>query len=421
MEGRLEKDNILYVVGIGPGNPEYIYPAARKVIEGCDLLIGGRRNLNLFRGLQKEEKEIGGNLEEVRQFIAGNAGSKTMVVLASGDTGLFSIAGYLKKQLAGLRLEIFPGISSLQYLCARIGESWEDCHIVSLHGRRTENICDAARRYGKVAVFTGGGSSPAVVCRELLAGGLRHVRVVVGEKLSYEEERIMEGTPKEIDGMEFDSLSILLLKRTGLPEKAARVWEYETGGIPDELFLRGEVPMTKEEVRAAALSKLRLKEDSVLFDIGAGTGSVAIECGLLMKQGHVYAIEKEKDALELIRRNIEKFGVGNVKVVEGTAPGSLKGLPVPDRVFIGGSGGRMEEILDFIAATGGRRLRVVANLIVLENACELIKGLEKRGFCNMDIACIAISRGRQAGEGHMLQALNPVYIISAELSGEGNE
>jgi precorrin-6Y C5,15-methyltransferase (decarboxylating) CbiT subunit len=231
--------------------------------------------------------------------------------------------------------------------------------------------------------------------------------------------------------MEFNSLSVMLIENgqsTGRSGSAgghaaveretagehAAVWDYATAGIPDDLFIRGDVPMTKEEVRSVTVSKLRLREDSVLYDIGAGTGSVSIECGLRMKHGWIYAIEKEKDALELIRKNIDRFGTENVTVVEGEAPEALDGLPEADRVFIGGSGGSMEGILDRVSGTGSRPLRVVVNAVVLENAYAAMEGLRKRGFHSLDVVCMSVSRGKPVGGGHLMQALNPVYIISAE-------
>ncbi len=406
--------NKLFIVGIGPGNPEYVYPAAQRVIDASDVLMGGRRNLELFRHLNKEELVIGSRLQEIERYILENIGKKAMTVLASGDPGIFSITGFLKSRLGNIEMEVFPGISSLQYLCAKINKSWEDSRILSLHGREGADIADAVEKYRKVAVFTGGASSPVGVCRELLARGMGHVRVTVGEKLSYPEERIVEGLPEDICRLEFDTLSIMLLESAGNTARPVPAWDYETGGIPDEMFIRGEVPMTKEEVRAVTLARLRLRGDSVVYDIGAGTGSVSVECGLKAKSGRVYAVEKEQDAVELIKRNIERFGLRNVTVVEGEAPEVLEGLPQPDRIFIGGSGGSMEGILDRISRIEGTGLRVVINAVVLETACEAMKILGAKGFRDIDIVNIAVSRGRPVGGRHMLQALNPVYIISAE-------
>lgn len=449
--------NKLYIIGIGPGDKDYIYPAANKRIEESDVLIGGRRNLDLFLHLEKEEVIIKDKLADIARYILENVDKKKMAVLASGDPGVFSISEYLKSKLGDMEMLVYPGISSFQYLCAKIHKSWDDAFIASLHGRELHNLSDVVKKHGKVILFTGGSSSPASVCSELVRDGLGDVKVTVGEKLSYPEERIVTGSPDQIGRLEFDSLSIMLLENpfpdatlhqlrnftpgqpreftaTGQPQDFAAAgqpqeftangqpreftavgqpWEFATPGIPDELFVRGDVPMTKEEIRAAALSKLRLREDSVVYDIGAGTGSVSIECGLTAKRGKVYAIEKEQDALALIRANVLKFKPGNVTIVDGTAPDILAGLPKPDRIFIGGTDGRMDSILDWVAKID-HRIRIVVNAVAVETACEALEGLNGRGFGNIDITGVSVSKGRLAGKKHLMQAQNPIYIISAE-------
>ncbi len=406
-------DNKLYIIGIGPGDKNYIYPAANKLIEASDVLIGGRRNLDLFLHLEKEEVVIGNNLAGIERYMLKHIGKKKMAVLASGDPGVFSISEYLKNRLVDVELLVYPGISSLQYLCAKINKSWDDIFIASLHGRELNNLTNIVKNHGKVILFTGGASSHVHVCRELISSGLGDVTVTIGEKLSYPEERIVTGSPEEMAKLEFDSLSIMLVEHPGKGLAIKQVWEMATPGIPDELFVRGDVPMTKEEIRAVALSKMRLREDSVVYDIGAGTGSISIECGLIVKKGRVYAVEKKKDALALIRENVLKFGLGNVKVVEGVAPDILMDLPKPDRIFIGGTDGRMDSILDW-AAEMNHQIRIVVNAVAIETAGEAIAGLNSRGFRDIDIAGVSVSKGRLVGRKHMMQALNPIYIISAE-------
>lgn len=409
--------NKLFIIGIGPGNEEYIYPAARKYIESGDILVGGKRNLELFHSLQKEEVVIGSSLEPIVRFIRDNIDTKRIVVLASGDPGIFSIAEYVKKHLCGVEMEVYPGISSLQYLCARVGKRWEDIFIVSLHGRECKDVNTILHTHGKVAIFTGGSSSPDGICRELARHGFGNAAVIVGENLSYPDERIVTGFPEDIAKMEFGSLSLMLVENPAAKKAQSPAWEYETSGIPDEMFIRGEVPMTKEEVRSVTLSKLRLREDSVVYDVGAGTGSVSIECALRMKHGRVYAIEKEQNALELIRANILKFGLNNITLVEGVAPYILHRLPEPDRIFIGGTGGSMEDILDWIFHLSGD-VRIVINAVAIESAYEALAGLQKQGCKEVEITCVSVARGRTAGKKHLMQALNPVYIISGEKSSD---
>lgn len=409
-------NNKLYILGIGPGDKDLVCPAAEKLIGKSDVIIGGRRNLQLFAHTNKEKLEIGNNLNEIYDYIVKNIGSKIISVLASGDPGIFSIMEYLKNKLEDVEIEVVPGISSFQYLCSKLKLSWHDCLIASLHGREKDDLIEVLKNNKKVLLFTGGTSSPQEICRRLMADGLKEVTITVGENLSYPEERIITEKPEVIADMVFDSLSIMLVQNDLKEKDPGLVWNYTTSGIPDDMFIRGDVPMTKEEVRAVTLSKLRLKEQHVVYDIGAGTGSVSIECGLKCKKATVYAVEKEEDALELIRKNREKFCLNNIQIIAGEAPGVIIGLPPPDRVFIGGTCGKIEDILDWILSYR-KPVRVVANAVAIESVYEVIKGFEEKGFTEIDVTCLSVAKGRAAGGKHLMQALNPIYIISGECGG----
>ncbi len=178
----------------------------------------------------------------------------------------------------------------------------------------------------------------------------------------------------------------------------------------DEWFIRGKVPMTKSEVRAVSISRLELAPDSVLWDVGAGTGSVSVEASFLLPEGQVYAVEKNPQAVELIRKNREKFGRDNLTVVPGDAPGALGQLPDPTHVFLGGSGGRMGEILD-LAMGRNPRVRVVINTISLESLGEAVSWLERRKISG-EIVSLQTARGRRAGRYHLMEGQNPVYVIA---------
>lgn len=407
---------VVHIVGMGPGSGEWIHPAAWRCLEDSDVLIGGKRNLEAVEGLDREKRVIGNNLEEIASFIAANAHTKRIAVLVSGDPGIYSLLGYLKAKLNGVEIEVLPGISSLQYLCSRLHMNWNDMSIVSVHGRQEDNLAEIVRRHPKVAIFTGGEHSPGRICKELLEKGVRNARVAVGENLSYPEERIVQGTLKEIAGMTFESLAIMAVWAEKEGDDGLKAWEYRTPGIPDDLFLRGSVPMTKEEVRAVSLAKLRLSRNSVVYDIGAGTGSIAVECGLLCTGGKVFAIERNAEAVDLIEQNIGKFGLENVSVTTGYAPEALNGLPRPDRVFIGGTGGNMETILGWLAREC-TSVRVVANAVTLESAYEAVKGMEAQGFDGIEIVNVAVTRSRKVGDKHLMQAVNPVWVISGERNG----
>lgn len=405
----------LWVIGIGPGDRDYIYPRALNIIEKSNVLIGGKRNLELFSHLDKEQVPVGNNLEAIVSYISNNIREKSIAVLATGDPGIYSISEYLKEGLKDVELEVLPGISSLQYLCSKLRLAWHDIYITSLHGREVEDLADLIRSKKKVAVFAGGKCTPDAICRELVQKGVKGLKISVGENLSYPNERIIVGSPDEIGRMQFESLSIMIIEHNDVNKSGVVLphWKYTTHGIPDDMFIRGDVPMTKEEVRAVSLSRLRLNADSLVYDIGAGTGSVSVECGLQCTKGKVFAIEKEADAVELVKANCIKFGLTNVEVIHGAAPDAFIGLPSPNRVFIGGSAGNMEEILKQVTRFGNP-VRVVINSVTIESTYEALQGLENCGFNEIDIVSVSISRGRAAGGRHLMQALNPVYVISGE-------
>lgn len=403
----------LYVVGVGPGSRELVNPSAISLIERSDVLIGGKRNLEMFEELHKEKMVIGNNLVSVCEYILNNIDIKRIAVLATGDPGIFSITEYLKDNLTGVEIEVVPGISSIQYLCSRMKLSWHDMYIVSLHGKDKINLYNIIKDNKKVAVFTGGINTPDSICRELYHKGITNASVTVGENLSYPEERIISGTISEIGNMSFGSLSIMVIEYQHESISYEQIWNYTVPGIPDEMFIRGNVPITKEEVRTISISKLRLRKDNIVLDIGAGTGSISIECGLRCTNGIIYAVEKNPEAVNLIEKNISKFNLSNIKVIEGEAPGVLEVLPQPDRIFIGGSSGNMDSIIEWVCRLDSKP-RVVANAVTIESAYEVIESFRKRRFENMEIINVGVSRGRSIGQKHLMQALNPVYIISAE-------
>lgn len=409
-------NNKLYVAGVGPGANEFVLPIVRNLVDQSEVIIGGQRNLELFAVEGKETVVIKNNLDEICSYIAAHLQQKKIIVLASGDPGIYGIASYLQKKLPGIEMEIIPGVSSLQYLCAKLKISWEDIYITSLHGRKINNLASIISKNQKTAVFTGDGFQAQDVCRLLLKEGLDEVTVAVGENLSYAKERIISGKPYELAKMEFDALSLMII----LNEAYRQVpkWEYRTPGIPDERFIRGRVPLTKEEIRTVALSKLRLKEDSIICDIGAGTGSMAIECALLCPQGSVYAVEKNTEAIDLIQKNAHNFGMKNLKIIAGEAPLALQGLEDVDRVFVGGSGGAMAEILNW-AANLKKDVKVVVNAITIESLATALESLKKENFKKIELTQLFVAKGKKVADKNLMEALNPVYIISAEKAEAG--
>lgn len=397
-----------YIVGMGPGDPSYRYPLVQQVIAQADVLIGGARLLEEYKALQKRMIPITGSLSPIVDYIAAHWKQESIVVLASGDTSLFSIRAYLQKTLPEVPFCVLPGISSLQYLLARRNVNLNEVKIITLHGSNAVNLRDTVARNRAVAIFTGGENSPQAIAARLCTMPFADLTVTVGEKLSYPDERVVTASPAQIAQMEFESLSLMLVENA---DPAARPWPYAASGLPDEVFLRGKAPMTKSEIRAVIAAKLRLREDSQVVDIGAGTGSVTVEAALTASQGHVWALEREAEAAALCRQNAERFALDNVTVIEGSAPESLPALPQVDRVFIGGSGGRMEEIIARFAA---QPVRMVISAITVESVSEALTALEKYGFQELEIVQIAAARSKKAGSKHLMMGLNPITILSGE-------
>lgn len=256
-----------------------------------------------------------------------------------------------------------------------------------------------------VFFLTGGAETPATLCAALTAAGLGDAHALVGENLGTPDEKIHFGTAQELAGQAFASLSVLLVEHAVHPE-------HRTPGLPDEAFIRGEVPMTKQEVRAAALAKLAVRPADTLWDVGAGTGSVSVELALAAPQGHVYAVECEPDACALIRRNREKFAAWNLSLIEGRAPAALEALSAPDAVFIGGTKGSMAAVVDTVLAKNANA-RICIAAIALESLSAAITALTAHGL-SAEVTQLAVSRTRPAGRLHLLTANNPIFLITGE-------
>ena len=400
------------VVGIGPGSTGGMTQEVRDAIANADCLIGAKRMLEavaqpgqaVFAAIAPGD--IAAHITAHREF-------RRFAVVMSGDTGFFSGTKKLLPLLASCRVRVLPGLSSLSCLCARLGKSYEDVKLVSLHGRE-RSIARDVRANGKVFALVGGEKGINNLCRSLCEAGLGHVQVSIGEKLSYPDEKVTTGTAAELAEGCYETLSAALIENDA-PDAVV------THGLPDEAFLRGEgadgvVPMTKSEVRTVCLSKLRLTENAVCWDIGAGTGSVAIEMALQARNGQVYAIERKEAAVELLRQNKERFGADNLTVVSGLAPEACRDLPAPTHAFIGGSSGNMKEIITLLLEKNPA-VRIVATAIALESVGELTDCLHSFGFAETEVVSMSIAKSRKAGRYNLMTGNNPIYIFTLQNGG----
>lgn len=410
----------VHIVGMGPGTSALMTLEAKALVEAADLVVGAPRlleGLALDGGTQAASAITS---SDICAALASHPGFSCAVVAMSGDIGMFSgargLAARLRAELGeGVEVTSTPGISSMQCLAAALDRPWQGWRFRSAHGVALD-IVREVRRGGELFCVTGGaGNSVAQICARLAEAGLGDVQVSAGERLGYPEQRVVRSCARDLAQEDFDSLSVILVD---CPERDAEVsWPWATAGIADELFVRGKVPMTKQEVRALAVSKLKVREGDVIWDIGAGTGSVSVECALLSRTGEVVAVERKPEACELTRENARRFGAGNVRVVPGAAPEALDGAPAPDAVFVGGSTGALAGVLDRARALNPR-VRVCVSAITVETLAQATELLAGEGWEGFEVVQVQASRADKLGRYHLMRAQNPVFLMSAQAAGE---
>lgn len=393
------------LIGMGSGQPENLTLQGLAALRQADLILGARRLLAVLPAGCTENRAAAYRPDEVAELLQ-TSGAENAVLVYSGDTGFYSGASAMMEKLEalGVRARVLPGLSSIQLLAAALGRSWQGWNLVSAHGRTCDPVAECMQ--GRPTFFlTGGSEDPATLCAQLAAEGFGDVQAVVGQCLGTPEEKIFRGSVKELAAGRFNSLSVLLVE-------AAEVLPCRAPGLPDEAFERGDVPMTKQEVRAAVLAKLAVRPEDILWDVGAGTGSVSVELALAAPRGRVYAVECRPEGCALIKANREKFRTRNLVLVEGLAPAALSDLPAPDAVFIGGSKGSLAAIVD-AALDKNPDVRICVSAIALESLSAAVAALTAKGR-TVQVSQIAVSRARAVGGLHLMMAQNPIYLITGE-------
>lgn len=399
------------LVGMGMGGHGGLTRDAHAALAKADVILGAERLVEALR----RSGEYGAAMivealpEAVAARIDDNKEWADVCVALSGDVGFYSAATRLRDLLRDHEVTAICGISAPQYFAARLGRPWQDFRLVSAHGRDCDVLAEALN-HRAVFFLTGTTMTAQAVLNELCQAGLGDARATVGENLSSPDEAIVAGTANELVGRTYAPLSVVLVENDRTFVRDSR-----SAGIEDEAFARGKAPMTKREVRAVALSLLAPGERSVLWDVGAGTGSVAVEMALAARRGRVFAVERDSDACDLLRRNRLAFGVYNMTPVPGSAPDALAPLPPPDAAFVGGSGGSLPAI---VAAILGKNpsARIVISAVTLETLSLAVDVFRREGIAAPDVRQIAATRTVRRGSHTMFDAVNPVFLIS----GGGN-
>ena len=392
------------LIGIGMGTPSGMTVEAAEAVKNADLLIGAERMLaaagNTDRPFYKEY-----DAQRIADYIRTHPEYTRVAVLLSGDIGFFSGAKRLYEALEKCCCELrsICGISSVVYFCGKLHLAWEDVCLKSVHGRKA-NLVGAVRTHEKTFTILSGADSTAHLCRELQEYGLSHVQVYIGERLGYPEEKITSGSPKELENGSYDGLCVALIENPGY-----------FGGVracvEDNEFLRGKAPMTKSELRSLSVAKLQLTKNAVIYDVGAGTGSVSVEMALQAVDGCVYAVERKEEACNLIEKNKRNFGTPNVEVVHGLAPEAMKDLPMPTHAFIGGSAGNLKEIMECLLEKNPQ-IRMVINTVTLETIGEVMDCVKTLPVTEEEIMSVSIAKAKELGRYHLMTGQNPVYIVT---------
>ena len=402
-----QKKRTISCIGIGMGTLDTLTHEAAETIRNADILFGAKRILesvehmpDLLRDDQERVEEY--RSAQIAEYLSTRPNLTRIVILMSGDVGFYSGARLVQDAFPDEKIDYYCGISSVVYFASKVPTAWQDAKLLSAHGRSL-NLLNCVQRYPKIIMIVSGVEDVRAICQELVEAEMTYVHVTVGTNLSYPEETVTSGTPEDFLQAETTGLHIMLLEN---PQANHII----VPGMSDETFVRGKVPMTKEEIRILSVAKLQLTEDSIVYDVGAGTGSVSMECARLCTNGTVYAVERNPEGIALIRENSKKLRLSNVKAIEGLAPEALMDLPAPTHAFIGGSAGNMGEILDVLRAKNPS-VRIVINTIALESISEVMQLLKERGY-DADIVQISAAKSRVLGRYHMMTGLNPVYIIT---------
>ena len=398
------------LIGIGDNGQESLLPQYRQWITDCEVLVGGERVLDFFPGFTGEKIVIKGGLSTLVEKLAKE--TRKTVILASGDPLFYGIGGYLAKKLT---IEVYPYMSSIQLAFSKMGESWQDAYVTSIHGRPIKGLAQKIDGKKKVALLTDADNNPNALARYLKHFGMTEYRAFVAENLQGVDEKFGWYSLDEMEEAQFSSLNVVILQQTSAPKRYAL-------GIDDEEFSQRKPDkglITKKEIRVLSLQAMQLQKDSTIWDVGTCTGSMAIEAGKLAPEGQVYAVEKNAPDLENCLQNQQKFRV-DITAIHSKAPAGLEQFPDPDAIFIGGTGGEMVELLQLCCERLKPNGRIVLNAATIENLYKAVEAFKACGFA-VEILQAQLARSKPILDMTRFVPLNPIFIISAYRKEENHE
>ena len=392
----------LWLVGGGSGQPDYLLPLAKQVLEQVDCVIASERFLKLAAGKKQiPMKQLSVLLEQLPTLLE----TDSVAILVSGDPLLYSFYRTVRNRYPDWEITVIPGVGSLQLLGAKFGLTMEDAFISSLHGKpyTAGSIACAVAQHALTFFFCSAKDGVRQIAQALCQYQLSDTTMYIGADLTYETEQTWSGIPEQFCSVENPALCVTAVRNPNPKPIGAAVF------LPDDAFLRNGAPMTKEEVRAVIISKLRLQPDSIVWDLGAGTGSVSITCAKCCPYGQVYAVEYQEQALDILRQNCAYLQAENVTVLAGRAETVLSELPVPDCIFIGGSNGAFPEILRQIQQLP-KPVRLVVSAVTLETQAEVTQLLQDAP--QLEIIPVFSGQSRKVGRYHVLQTYHPVLLFA---------
>jgi precorrin-6Y C5,15-methyltransferase (decarboxylating) len=418
----------IHIIGVGSDGLAGLTSRARELLATAELVYGPRPVLQLMPEVRAEKRLLAADLQEAITDLGREMGRKRIVIVGGGDPLFYGVARYVCDRLGKDRFEVLPHVSSMQLAFARIKQSWEEAFLTNLQTHPLGTVIDRIRVADTVGLFTTEEEGPHEIAQQLLDRGLDYFRIYVCENLGGPDERVTQGELSDIRGMEFAPLNVVILERKpGHPDRPATAPRFRRFGNPDDVFAQSRPKsglITQAEVRAIALAQLAIRPADVVWDVGAGSGSVAIEAAQLSDPGPVYAIEQDAADYHLIQANAETFNVANLKAIHGIAPTVFSELPAPDAVFVGGLGHEVARLLEAVwevLRPGGRMVVNVATVESLGAVHDVLKHLAGR----VEVLLVNVARGTEQLETLRFEAVNPSFLFNVTrpglaVRGDGN-